>query len=70
MPSPYFETFEEPDIEIAPDPDEVSETLMFHAMDMVYRSLNAASDADWQQDRDHYADELALETRIGRREVA
>lgn len=73
MINPYEVTQEAPDEEIAPDQDELSFQLMNHAMNMVYASLaadGATRDADWERERDHYAEELALENRRPRKDAA
>ena len=58
---------------ITPDRDDLNELAMAYALDMVYASLaadGATRDADWERERDHYAEDLALENRHPRREVA
>ena len=55
---------------ITADREDLNELALAHALDMVYASLNAVRDMDWERERDHYAEELALEAKRPRKDAA
>lgn len=62
----------EPDCgRITAEREDLNELALAHALDMVYASLNGTvRDMDWERERNPYAEELALEARHRRREIA